>query len=312
MTGTSVAVDAFEKFNSEAGFSKQAEPFIAGKSQGFDDDLIKSLENKVNTSVPKGVDTAPVNEGNDPDDLPEYWTPYKDLITGGFKVEEDKTNYSQLAVQKFGENYSHLNSPEAVYDESFRLEKGNEFLRSNPRFAEAQQALDNNSMPDAELIRKVLRERMDSDPITFSRRMYDERIAELFDEENKLTEDGKRMANSFRGHYKNEYEKILSDARSHADTSLQAEKQYRNVLHQTLDTFSPMGVEIPEDMKSYLKQVVTRNMANPPQPKTPEERAEYEIVKAIALDKKLFASLLRGVDKRGFETGKNSKFKSKI
>ena len=312
MAGTSVALDAFDKFNSEAGFSQKEEPFIAGRSQGFDDDLIKNLENKVGAIIPKGVDTKPAEEGNvDADDLPEYWQPYKDLISKGFDVPEDKTNYSQLAVQKFGSEYSHLNSPEAVYDEAFYQEEGGKYLSNNPRFVEAQQVLDKNAVSDADLVRKVLREKMDADPITFSRRMFDERIAELFDEEG-LTEDGKRMANSFRNHYKTEHDRIVEDAKRHAKDSLNKEKEYRNVLNQTLETFSPMGIELPEDMKAYLKQAVTRNMANPPQPKTPEERAEYEINKAIVSDKKLLATILRAADKRGFETGKNSKFKSKF
>jgi|GEM_PF-6797884 len=307
----SLALDAFEKFNQEMGFSDKDDSSFAGSPIGFDDQIVKELENRVKSTIPKGVDTQRNDaDAADPENfIPEYWKGHEDLITKGFEIEEDKTNYSQLAMQKFGSEYSHLNSPEQVYDESFRQTEGGNYLSQNPRFREAQKVLQ-GGVTDADLVRQVLREKMDADPITFSRRMFDERISELFDEDG-LNEDGKRMANAFKGHYKNEYDRILQEATTHADSALQKEKEYRNVLTESLEKFSPFGVELPEDAKNYLKQLVKKNMVNPSQPKTPEERAERAINEAIFSDKKLLATLLRAVDKRGVEVGKTQKFKSK-
>lgn len=306
----SLALDAFDKFDLEMGFSKKDDSF-EGVSSGFDDQIVQELENRVKSTIPKGVDTQRNDaDAADPENfIPEYWKEHEDLITKGFDIEEDKTNYSQLAMQKFGSEYSHLNSPEQVYDESYRQTEGGKYLDQNPRFREAQKVLQ-GGVTDADLVRQVLREKMDADPITFSRRMFDERIAELFDEDG-LNEDGKRMANAFKGHYKNEYDKILHEATSHADTALQKEKEYRNVLNESLEKFSLFGVELPEDAKGYLKQLVRKNMVNPSQPKTPQERAERAINEAIFSDKKLLATVLRAVDKRGVEVGKTQKFKSK-
>jgi hypothetical protein len=257
--------------------------------------------NHLRSIIEKGggevIDTKPANQqtGDTKNQLPAYMEEFKEELNKKYDAPtDDKTNWTEKAMQELGPNYTHITSRDAFQTEIFLREAQFNFLNSNPDVRMLNDLVKGVYDP-----RQIL-----SDPA------YEEqlktRVDQFFDENGELNQKGNIRYGELMQIYKNHLASIYNQAKEHANNELVKYNEFKTTLLSEIRTYKPAGLEIPEAMGEHLANFIISGKAKEfydTTPQTPKEAAQKEIMLALIADKKLFAEFVNMLNERGVHYG---------
>lgn len=296
--------EAFKFEDDEDGDSGYApEPNI-------DPNAVNHLKNIVGDGKGAGIDTSSTTTTQAPDaeaELPEYFKPFEEVLKESFLKPEDDKDFSHEAIAKFGPEFAHLKSRDQIYDQTLYRQNYAQAINKYPDYQEYVDVVAGRT-DLGDVLKKVIQANMEAQ-FDYSEEKFAARLEQYFDETGALTPAGKRATEQIKIKSIQTKDQIEAEAKSFATSKAGEYSQYRNVFETKLKTFNPFGIELSDDLRGHIKELIVSGKAQQA-PKTPEEKAEREMITAIFSNPKSAAAFLQAADKRAFERGKQVGAKS--
>lgn len=306
-----VGADNFEV--AQKAFGKGSDSIDLFEKPEVNKDALEALRNAVGNSTPRGIDTTPKTiVSKEPVALPtpDYFKDFEETLNKPYEFEqEDATDWKSEAVKRFGSDYADLDSREKVYDQSYLQERERDLLDNSTEYQNALRISD-GQIDKGQYLKSLINQEKEKNPLTYTQSVYNEKIAEFFDEETgKLNERGEAIMNNFIQTQKDNVASYRQQAKELASKSLNEQKEYKSVLNQQLDQFKFGGLEIDEDTKRKLKEIISTGKLKDIIEKrnTPQDKAKREILWTLLNTDEAFLKVLSQIDKRGVNYGLNQK-----
>lgn len=245
------------------------------------------------------------------DDAPDYIKPYKDLLASPFEKPEDpNTDYSERSIKEFGQNFGHLRSRDQFSDELLSRKTYNEFIAQQPSFKQVEDILEGR-VDQGQLVRNKIKEIMERN-LTYTDELYDQKVAEVFEEPGKLNEKGKAIFDQAVAPYKNWMEQTKNEARLQAEKAVSDSRIFNSTISSRVNDYSLFGLTLPPEMAESLVEYVKAGkndewLDNPNL--NAQEKADREILIAIFSNDKFRAAFFNMISERGEMFGVNKKAK---
>ncbi len=304
-------VDIFENFRKELGVQTNTDD-VFDKPNEINKDAFEALKSAVGNSTPRGIDTTPksiVSKEPAAIPTPDYFKDYEETLNKPYEFEpEDTTDWKQEAVKKFGGDYADLDSREKVYDQSYLQERERDLLDNSKEYQSALRIVE-GQIDKGQYLKGMIAEEKKKNPLTFTQSVYNEKIAEFFDEDGNLNESGEEIMNNFIQAQKDNVSYYKQQAREVAGKSLNDQKEYKSVLNEQLDQFKFGGLDLDDDTKRKLKEIITTGKLKDiiAKKNTPQDAAKREILWTLLNTDEAFVKVLSQIDKRGIQYGLNQK-----
>lgn len=279
--------EAFSGIDELLGVSEQYNNDTSDKATFTD-----SEENALTNLLKNGSDgnTLPIDQQQtDPKEkeLPEYFLPYKDQIGKPLpKIEADTTDYSQRAVQEFGQGFASINTRDAftaqlVYNSTL------ETLQDQHEHYNQLVLVEKGQMDKETAVRDVLRDKMqkkaDSDFEVFSQEEYDTKIGKLFTD-GKLNAEGEKIYNTLAQGWLNNLKAIRQDLQNKAVSAVQSHKANQAALETEAKGFNILGMTLEDDLKDNVLNFIRSGELEKwekAENLTPQEYAQRTLMKAL-------------------------------
>lgn len=301
-----IASDVFNKEFRFEGESNAPDPFATPAS--FDANGVKHLKEIVKDADGKTLNTS---SNNNPAptaaEYADYMKPLEDILKGEFKTKDDSNrNYSAEAVKQFGNEFAHLNTRDQIYEQSLFNTTYKNLIKSDPNYGEYKAAIE-GKVDMVEILKDVIAQKL-RDDFNYSEETFNSRL-EQFYKDGELTSEGKRFGEQMKSRYANALQQIEQNAKAEANKKVGDYKEYSSTLETEIDSFSPYGVELPDDFRAHIRELIKSGKSKE-MPKTPQERAQREILEAIVSDPLSAAKFIAAIDSRGVTHGRNTAAKT--
>lgn len=269
------------------------------------DDLTIDALKDITSQPPTGIKTNEVTI----EDEPEFVKSYKASVEEPLgEIPVDTTNYTQKAVQEFGENYAHISTKEEFEEILYKKNRREDFARGEVVEIDKHRATLNKD--DMSLVKDVIKSSLGV--MGRSRELFEATLKEYVDSEGNLTADGQLLAKEEKIKAEQALREIILKADNYAKEAYSKHKAWRESIPKVLSSIDLMGTKLSEEEALHLNHYITAKLDDDLKSKpnsSPEEDAERDVWLAIALNKKIRDRVFYNAFKKGEEYGLNSKAK---
>lgn len=303
-SGSSDSLDLLESLNKEFGGGDLFK-------WGFDKDVViddVALDNlkDVAEQTPSGIKKEEVVF----EEVPEFIKPYKEVYeTSLGEITPDTTNYTQKAVQEFGEQFAGVSSKDEFEEILFKKNREEEYLRKvNQQYSTLKEYM---NKPDIDILKEDIRAK--SRDLVHVPEVFEQILKAHVNEDGSLTAEGSVRVREIKSQIEGAIKNAHADAKTHAQREYSTHKAWQQAIPQAIDKVDFGGVKVSEELKlhidSYIKSGQLDEALSGKGDKSALDTAEKDVWMAIALNPQFRNRLIYELFKRGEDQGVNSKAK---
>jgi len=295
------------------GDSQEATTFA--ENPVFDSKALNVLEKASQQQV------KPIVTGNDKPELvdtkkelsqlPEFLKPHEEILNKKFEFDgDDDTDYTSLAIEEFGTNFSYIKTRDAFYDQMVMAQTIDQQLSGNESYHKIVEYLETPGN-ETQLLRDAILEGLQTQ-MTYTPKNYQDQLDQYF-EEGEMNEEGKRKVAQIKKALVATRSRIEAEASTNASRTVANYKEYRNTVEDEIKNFNPFGIELSEDLRRHIGEVVRAGKHNQVDPKSPaKSRAQREILQALFTSEKAALEFINIIAQKGIEHGSQKILRNKF
>lgn len=294
----------FPDFNPSIQFEDDDDGGMPSLQPAVDKSALSHLQTIVDgQTTPARIDTTSTTTAaatGELSGLPDYFKDFDEVSKQNYlNPNDDRTDYSAEALRKFGPEYSHLNTRDQIYDQTLYNKQYKDALASNSEYQTYDDIVQGRA-DVVSVIGDILADKLRQN-FEFTQEKFEERLS-IYVQDGQLTQEGRSLADKLKRDAVNLKGQIESEAKTKATQKVSEYSQYRTVVDDQIKNFKPFGIDLPEEMRSHIREIITSGKSKQV-PQTTEEKAQREILEAILSDKKAGFEFIRMIDARGIEHG---------